>query len=121
MCSVKKDTSTIVTYFEIDPDSTGFMQHLHKWLVLGYLLFCTMCFAQCGLQYSQDFLVLPPAYSEAKGFLCDLQCASEGDGWVTAENFVDMLMGDLKPLVVGVVDLRERKETAQVAWVWPRF
>ena len=48
-------------------------------------------------------------HSKAKGFLCDLQHVADGDGWVTAED-ADVLMGDLKPLPVGIIDLRERKQ-----------
>lgn len=62
--------------------------------------------------YSQDFFVLLSAYNKAKGFLCDLQCVADGAGWVTLEA-ADVLMGDLKPLAFGIIDLREKKQTAK--------
>lgn len=55
-----------------------------------------------------NFLVLLPAHSKAKGFLCDLQCAADGNGWVTGKT-ADVFMGDLESVTVGIVDLRERK------------
>lgn len=56
-----------------------------------------------------NFLVLLSAYSKAKGFLCDLQCVVDGTGWGRFEA-EDVLMGDLKPLIVGIIDLRYRKQ-----------
>lgn len=54
-------------------------------------------------EHSQDFF--PPAHSKAKVLICNLQCLADGAGWVTFEA-VDVLMGNLKPLVEGIVDLR---------------
>lgn len=65
--------------------------------------------------YSQDFFVLSPVHSNAKGLLCDLHGVADGAGWVTVEA-VDVLMGDLKPLPVGIVDLRRGNSRARAVW-----
>lgn len=69
-------------------------------------------------EHSQDFFGLLPAHSEAKGFVCHLQCVAYGDGWVTVEA-VDVLVGDLKPLPVGIIDLRRGNNHAGSVSVAP--
>lgn len=56
-------------------------------------------------EHSQDFFVLLPAHNEAKGFACHLQRVVDGAGWVNFDA-ADVLMGNLKPLLMGIVDLR---------------
>lgn len=56
-------------------------------------------------EHSQDFLGFPPAHGKAKILICDLQRVADVAGWVTFEA-VDVLMGNLKPPLQGIVDLR---------------
>lgn len=63
-------------------------------------------------EHLHNVLVLLSAYSKAKGFLCDLQCVVDGTGWCRVEA-KDVLMGDFKPLIVGIINLRERKQSFQ--------
>lgn len=56
-------------------------------------------------EHSQDFLGFPPAHSKAKSLVCNLQRVVDGAGWVAFEA-VDVLLGNLKPPVQGIVDLR---------------
>ena len=60
-------------------------------------------------EHSQDFFVLLPAHSKAKGLVCHLQCVADGAGGVSVEA-ADVLMGDFKPLPVGIIDLRRERE-----------
>lgn len=59
-------------------------------------------------KHSQHSVGLLPAHSKAKGFMCDMQRVLDRAGWGTREA-LDMLMGDLKPLLLGIKDLRKRK------------
>lgn len=60
-------------------------------------------------KHSQDSVVLLSAHSKAKGFMCDSQRVLDRGGWGTREA-LDMLMGDLEPLLLGIKDLRKRKQ-----------
>lgn len=56
-------------------------------------------------EHSQDFLAVIPAHNEAKGLFFYLQRVKDGAWCFRFEPF-DVLMGDLKPLGVGIRDLR---------------
>lgn len=81
------------------------------------MCYCTSYKAPCLLsthrnthsEHSQDFFVLLPAHSKAKGLVCHLQCVADGAGGVSVEA-ADVLMGDFKPLPVGIIDLRRERE-----------
>lgn len=68
-----------------------------------YVLIFKHQWSDCGVEH--NFLVLLPTHSKAKGFLCDLQCAADGNGWVTGKA-ADVFMGDLESVTVGIVDLK---------------
>ena len=60
-------------------------------------------------EHSQHFVGLLPSHLEAKWFLWELQRVLDRAGWITLDA-ADVLVRDLEPLLVGIIDLRERKQ-----------
>lgn len=72
---------------------------------------------KCG-DHSHDFFGLLPAHNEAKGPGCHLQRVADGAGRVAFEA-ADVLVGDLEPRLLDIIDLRRGKSRAvrgSVAW-----
>lgn len=65
---------------------------------------------KCG-DHSHDFFGLLPAHNEAKGLGCHLQRVAEGAGRLAFEAS-DVLVGDLEPLLLHIVDLRRGNSRA---------
>lgn len=72
---------------------------------------------KCG-DHSHDFFGLLPAHNEAKGLGCHLQRLADGAARVAFEA-ADVLVGDLEPRLLDVIDLRggnSRAVRGSVAW-----
>lgn len=72
---------------------------------------------KCG-DHSHDFFGLLPAHNEAKGLGRHLQRVADGAGRVAFEA-ADVLVGDLEPLLLDIIDLRRGNSRAvrgSVAW-----
>lgn len=83
---------------------------IHKFKQCCHEHMYTPCLVHCNYKFRHlhNFSVLLPAHSKAKRFACHLQRVADGVGWLTAQS-ADVLMGDLKPLLLGIRDLRRGK------------